>query len=1024
MNTKFQLSLFMALAMFCFSNVLFSQTLGSTCSSAISITCGNGPAIYTGSTQNIPSDNATSGAAACASSASSGGQIWYTYTSGANQQVTISTCNSATTYDTYLSVYSGTCGAFSCVASNDDACNNFASTVNFTAAANTTYHIRVGGFATMSGTYVLSVACFNSTAGCTDPNASNYDPTANTNDGSCEYEGCTNPAATNYDPQATTDDGSCTFCNGDSSIVANLYVCAFANGGQINLDIVDSQGNVVASVSNLNDNQILNIDVCLNMTECYTAQMSNAAGITGWSNGYFWINAAGSQIINQSLDADASVEEAPFTVYGFCSYLLGCTDAAAINYNPSATYDDGSCIYNEGCNGLTSVQLSLTPGIFANEVSFNISNSNNAIVYQSVPFAPNSVNTASICLPDGCYTVSMFDSFGDGWNNALLTITANGVASSYTFTSGNASFGSFGINVTGCTTTVNGGCTDVNADNYDSTAVYNDGSCIYSGCTDPSAMNYNAQATTDDGSCTYCNGAGSSLSSLYICTFSNGSQVELLITDDEGNEVIYVDGLYNGAIFNTTICLQPGVCYTATMINNAGPYGWYNGYFWVNSGGVQVIHTEPTPTSESMSVQFSIDGTCGPVVINGCTDPAALNYNAEATTNDGSCLYPSSGCTDPTALNFDLYATEDNGSCIYAEDCYQNLVQFTLTSAIWSGESYYNVLDAEGNSVFAGSGAGTTYACLADGCYTLQMFDTFGDGWINGGPLAIAINGIASGTYTFTTGNSSVAYFGINAEGCNGAIFGCTDTTALNYNPGATADDGSCVYAEDCTDNFVTMVLSTQIWGNEVSWSLQNDAGEEVATSDAYSSWNTYAQFLCLPSGCYTLELNDSWGDGWNGAYYMIFGGGTYSEGSLLYGSSAMDLIGIGAPCGEIAGCTDSLAINYNPYATMNDGTCFYNNNPGGNGLGGGLVETGLNVALYPNPVSSNFVIDLNNLSDNNAVQLSVMSIDGKIVLAENIANNVNYRRHEMNVADLAAGYYILSVQNGTNIKAIAFVKE
>lgn len=47
--------------------------------------------------------------------------------------------------------------------------------------------------------------------GCTDWDAINYDPMANMDDGSCEYDiyGCTNDAASNYDPMATIDDGSC-----------------------------------------------------------------------------------------------------------------------------------------------------------------------------------------------------------------------------------------------------------------------------------------------------------------------------------------------------------------------------------------------------------------------------------------------------------------------------------------------------------------------------------------------------------------------------------------------------------------------------------------------------------------------------------------------------------------------------------------------------------------------------------------------------------------------------------------------
>lgn len=62
-----------------------------------------------------------------------------------------------------------------------------------------------------------------------------------------------------------------------------------------------------------------------------------------------------------------------------------------------------------------------------------------------------------------------------------------------------------------------------------------------------------------------------------------------------------------------------------------------------------------------------------PVIIQGCTDSSANNYNPEATENDNSCTYPEpepviiSGCTDSSANNYNPEATESDNSCIYPE---------------------------------------------------------------------------------------------------------------------------------------------------------------------------------------------------------------------------------------------------------------------------------------------------------------------------------------------------------------------
>ena len=58
-------------------------------------------------------------------------------------------------------------------------------------------------------------ACSQVISGCTDPTASNYDPNATIDDGSCipiiSISGCTDPNAANYDSLANMDDGSCVY---------------------------------------------------------------------------------------------------------------------------------------------------------------------------------------------------------------------------------------------------------------------------------------------------------------------------------------------------------------------------------------------------------------------------------------------------------------------------------------------------------------------------------------------------------------------------------------------------------------------------------------------------------------------------------------------------------------------------------------------------------------------------------------------------------------------------------------------
>ena len=61
----------------------------------------------------------------------------------------------------------------------------------------------------------------------------------------------------------------------------------------------------------------------------------------------------------------------------------------------------------------------------------------------------------------------------------------------------------------------------------------------------------------------------------------------------------------------------------------------------------------------SRTVTFSVSP------ITGCTYPLAVNFNSDATEDDGSCAF--AGCTDPAALNFHPVFAVSDGSCVYLD---------------------------------------------------------------------------------------------------------------------------------------------------------------------------------------------------------------------------------------------------------------------------------------------------------------------------------------------------------------------
>jgi hypothetical protein len=78
-----------------------------------------------------------------------GATVWYSFTPTADLRVEANTLGSD--YDTTLSVYTGTRGALTQIACNDDAAGSLQSRVRFDAAAGQTYFFMAGSFASGQG---------------------------------------------------------------------------------------------------------------------------------------------------------------------------------------------------------------------------------------------------------------------------------------------------------------------------------------------------------------------------------------------------------------------------------------------------------------------------------------------------------------------------------------------------------------------------------------------------------------------------------------------------------------------------------------------------------------------------------------------------------------------------------------------------------------------------------------------------------------------------------------------------------
>ena len=180
-----------------------------------------------------------------------------------------------------------------------------------------------------------------------------------------------------------------------------------------------------------------------------------------------------------------------------------------------------------------------------------------------------------------------------------------------------------------------------------------------------------------------------------------------------------------------------------------------------------------------------------------------------------------------------------------------------------------------------------------------------------------ALQGVAfyAPTPIYGCTNSSATNYNSNADyddgSCNYTVYGCTNSQAANYNSSANTDDGSCVYHQVYVDISATPGTITKGESTTISWTTNKAASANIpGYGNLSTSWNgqTQGSFSVSPQSTTSYTING----------YGV--GVPTGEGSGT--NTATKTITVTVL--PVTGCTDPNANNYNSSATVDDGSCTY----------------------------------------------------------------------------------------------------
>nr|QPI16274.1 MAG: hypothetical protein NIOZUU157_00159 [Virus NIOZ-UU157] len=416
--------------------------------------------------------------------------------------------------------------------------------------------------------------------GCMDSSYVEFNPRADTSDGSCSelvVFGCTDSTMYNYDSIANTMSlvPSCDYVLTLTDLVGDGWAAS-------NLEVTqgDSVWNFTLDTAAYSQEYIINLKAPQEVS--FKFSISQQAFQSAAHCGFKLTNPLGMTMIevippfiqpllkrtvptycgNYCIDkvfgcmdplALNYVDTANTSTQ--CFYVLGCTNSSYLEYYTQgfvADTSDGSCEVKAewGCTDSTAFNYDTIANIDNGGCIPVILGCMESLAFNFDPLA----NTPDTCVPliYGCTDPTMF-------NFSIIANTDDGDCEPYVF-----------------------GCTDSIMFNYNPLANSDNNSCIpfISGCTDPSMLNYNPSANTEDFSCiAYIYGCMDSTALNFdpLANTSNNSCVEIVMGCMDPNAYNY-ESIAN--VNDSVSCLYDANCFTGPGI----PY-WLNDpcYAWVIS---------------------------------------------------------------------------------------------------------------------------------------------------------------------------------------------------------------------------------------------------------------------------------------------------------------------------------------------------------------------------------------------------------------------------------------------------------